>query len=125
MVSTTPPSSIKEKASDLDTDPNNKEKELSNSLFNDSQSGSNQVPDLAPDTSPAAEEDEWVTGIKLFTIMTAICLVCVLLLLDTSIIVTAIPQITSDFHSLPDVGWYGAAYQLSRYDTGNYFCKAC
>ena len=25
----------------------------------------------------------------------------------------AIPKITSDFHSLPDVGWYGAAYQLA------------
>lgn len=25
----------------------------------------------------------------------------------------AIPQITNDFHSLPDVGWYGSAYTLS------------
>lgn len=25
----------------------------------------------------------------------------------------AIPQITSDFHRLEDVGWYVAAYQLS------------
>jgi MFS family permease len=27
--------------------------------------------------------------------------------------VQAIPKITSDFHSLEDVGWYGAAYQLA------------
>ncbi len=27
----------------------------------------------------------------------------------------AVPQITSDFHSLPDVGWYSGAYQLVRY----------
>lgn len=27
--------------------------------------------------------------------------------------IKAIPKITSDFHSLPDVGWYGAAYQLA------------
>ncbi len=29
----------------------------------------------------------------------------------------AIPQITSDFHSLEDVGWYGGAYQLASYET--------
>ena len=28
----------------------------------------------------------------------------------------AIPRITSDFHSLPDVGWYGSAYLLAKYD---------
>jgi len=26
----------------------------------------------------------------------------------------AIPQITSQFHSLADVGWYSGAYQLTR-----------
>ena len=60
------------------------------------------------------EGGTWVTGLALFTILGAICLVCFLMLLDTSIIVTAIPQITTDFHSLQDVGWYGSAYQLSR-----------
>jgi hypothetical protein len=28
----------------------------------------------------------------------------------------AIPQMTSDFNSLEDVGWYGSAYQLARYE---------
>lgn len=27
----------------------------------------------------------------------------------------AVPQITSDFNSLEDVGWYGTAYQLASY----------
>lgn len=27
----------------------------------------------------------------------------------------AIPHITSQFHSLSDVAWYGSAYQLTRY----------
>ena len=27
----------------------------------------------------------------------------------------AIPHITSEFQSLLDVGWYGSAYQLTRY----------
>jgi len=26
---------------------------------------------------------------------------------------TAIPRITSDFHSIDNVGWYGAVYELS------------
>ena len=60
------------------------------------------------------EGGTWVTGLSLFTILGAICLVCFLMLLDTSIIVTAVPQITTNFHSLQDVGWYGSAYQLSR-----------
>lgn len=61
------------------------------------------------------KQGQWVSGLPLYTILGAICLVCFLMLLDTSIVVTAIPQITSDFHSLQDVGWYGSAYQLARY----------
>jgi hypothetical protein len=91
----------------------------------------NQVLEPAPDAPPVTQESEWVSGFKLSTIMTGITLVCLLMLLDTSIIVTAciealyflcaaknlsqaIPRITNDFHSLPDVGWYGSAYMLSR-----------
>ncbi|KAH8651095.1 major facilitator superfamily domain-containing protein [Xylariales sp. PMI_506] len=58
------------------------------------------------------EEPEWVTGLKLVNIIAAVTLVCLLTLLDAVIIATAIPQITNDFHSLIDIGWYGAAYQL-------------
>lgn len=32
---------------------------------------------------------------------------------DNSIISTAIPKITNDFHSLHDVGWYASAYLLA------------
>lgn len=32
---------------------------------------------------------------------------------DRTIIATAIPRITDDFHSLGDVGWYGSAYLLT------------
>ncbi|KAK4246245.1 MFS general substrate transporter [Corynascus novoguineensis] len=59
------------------------------------------------------QEQEWVSGFKLLRIMTAITFPCFFLMLDTSIVVTAIPVITSDFHSLPDVGWYGSAYLIS------------
>lgn len=40
-------------------------------------------------------------------------LVYFLVMLDGSIISTAIPQITVEFNSLLDVGWYGSAYQLT------------
>lgn len=70
--------------------------------------------ETAAEGFPDDEGGTWVTGLSLFTILGAICLVCFLMLLDTSIIVTAVPQITTDFHSLQDVGWYGSAYQLSR-----------
>lgn len=39
-----------------------------------------------PTLAPA--QDEWATGFKLFTIMTAVTLVALLMLLDTSIVVT-------------------------------------
>ncbi len=32
---------------------------------------------------------------------------------DQSILSTAIPRISSDFNSLPDIGWYGSSYLLT------------
>ncbi|KAL2865263.1 major facilitator superfamily domain-containing protein [Aspergillus lucknowensis] len=46
--------------------------------------------------------------------MASITLAAFLMLLDTSIVGTAIPRITTDFHSLNDVGWYGTAYLLTN-----------
>jgi len=79
---------------------------------------------------PVEDDYEYVTGFKLATIIGCVTLVAFLILLDQSIIATvrhappsllrrlswrqAIPRITSDFHSLPDVGWYGSAYLLAR-----------
>ncbi|KAG4443062.1 hypothetical protein IFR05_001458 [Cadophora sp. M221] len=60
-----------------------------------------------------AENDEYISGIKLFLIVGVVSLSMFTMLLDTSIIVTAVPKITSDFHSLEDVGWYGSAYLLT------------
>ncbi|KAK5172208.1 uncharacterized protein LTR77_003846 [Saxophila tyrrhenica] len=64
-----------------------------------------------PEQPPA--QPEYVTGFKLWTMMAGVTLVCFLMLLDISIVSTATPKITSDFHSLTNVGWYGAAYQLA------------
>ncbi|KAI0414510.1 major facilitator superfamily domain-containing protein [Xylaria grammica] len=46
--------------------------------------------------------------------MISVVLASFLVLLDNSIVSTAIPQITDEFHSLADVGWYGSAYTLGN-----------
>jgi hypothetical protein len=113
MASTTPPSPPKAQHSQLDIEVEKKEHDLSSSPSDGIESESEQVPELTPTAPAAGQEEQWVSGIKLFNIMAAITLVCVLVLLDTSIVVTAIPHITGQFHSLPDIGWYGGAYQLA------------
>ncbi|KAK9358832.1 major facilitator superfamily domain-containing protein [Lipomyces starkeyi] len=48
-----------------------------------------------------------------------------LVALDRTIISTAIPQITDEFNSLPDVGWYGSAYLLTCCSFQLLFGKFC
>ncbi|EXL64750.1 hypothetical protein FOPG_18996 [Fusarium oxysporum f. sp. conglutinans race 2 54008] len=55
----------------------------------------------------------YVTGLKLVILMTSITLAAFLMLLDTAIVVIAIPRITTEFHSLQDIGWYGISYNLA------------
>ncbi|KAI0896269.1 putative MFS multidrug transporter [Annulohypoxylon nitens] len=59
------------------------------------------------------ETGDYVTGYKLALLLFSVTTFFFLLMLDMSIISTAIPQITSDFHSLQDIGWYTGAYQLT------------
>lgn len=35
--------------------------------------------------------------------------------MDTTDTSQAVPVITTDFHSLEDLGWYGSSYQIARY----------
>ncbi|CAG7963291.1 unnamed protein product [Penicillium salamii] len=53
------------------------------------------------------------TGRKLISILAGIGLVTFLVMLDASILATAIPFITNEYHALLDVGWYGSSYQLA------------
>ncbi|MCJ1377426.1 hypothetical protein MMC17_000521, partial [Xylographa soralifera] len=53
------------------------------------------------------------TGVKLGIISVALCLSVFLVALDNTIIATAIPRITDQFHALDDIGWYGSAYLLT------------
>lgn len=64
-------------------------------------------------TETREDGTEYPGGIKLALISIALCLAVFLMALDNSIIATAIPKITDQFHSLDAVGWYGSAYLLT------------
>lgn len=61
-----------------------------------------------------SSEHSWLSGSKLAVVLLALCVSNFLVALDTTIIATAIPAISDDFHSLPDVGWYVSAYFLTN-----------
>lgn len=50
---------------------------------------------------------------KLILILGAAALSIFLVALDTTIVSTAIPRITDDFHSLDDVAWYGSGFFMT------------
>jgi predicted MFS family arabinose efflux permease len=57
-------------------------------------------------------DNKYPRGFKFAIIMIGLCLSAFCIALDNTIIATAIPRITDDFHTLQDVGWYGSAYLL-------------
>ncbi|KAF7926576.1 hypothetical protein BELL_1592g00010 [Botrytis elliptica] len=59
-------------------------------------------------------EQQYVTGSKLHLIVFSLTLACFIMTLSSSVLATAIPRITSEFHSVEDIGWYGSAYLLSN-----------
>ena len=65
------------------------------------------------DTSATEESITYPSKRALVPIITSLYLAFFLVALDRTIIATAIPAITDDFHSLGDVGWYGSAYMLT------------
>ncbi|KAK1081675.1 hypothetical protein LTR33_004481 [Friedmanniomyces endolithicus] len=66
-----------------------------------------------PEVKQDEKAEEWLTGIKLWAVISPLILVFFLVLLDTTIVSTAIPSITNHFNSLTDIGWYSASYQLA------------
>ncbi|KAF2122755.1 major facilitator superfamily transporter [Lophiotrema nucula] len=56
---------------------------------------------------------DYPSGFKLFFIVVALVLSVFLFSLDQTIIATAIPKITDQFHSLDDISWYGSAYFMT------------
>ncbi|KAK2615974.1 hypothetical protein N8I77_002695 [Diaporthe amygdali] len=64
---------------------------------------------------PPRFDDSEQIGLKRKTtlVMVSVFLSVFLVGLDRTIISTAIPQITDEFNSLTDIGWYGSAYLLT------------
>lgn len=58
-------------------------------------------------------EDFELTGLPLALVIFGLALAIFLMSLDSSIIATAIPRITSQFNSTSDIGWYGSAYSFA------------
>lgn len=57
--------------------------------------------------------EEYPSSFRLLAVIIALVLSMFLASLDMTIIATAIPKITDQFHSLNDVGWYGSAFFLT------------
>ncbi|KAF2199074.1 major facilitator superfamily transporter [Delitschia confertaspora ATCC 74209] len=56
---------------------------------------------------------KYPSTLKLTVILTGIYICIFLVALDRTILGTAIPKITDEFHSIADIGWYGSAYMLT------------
>ncbi|KAF9888974.1 hypothetical protein FE257_008144 [Aspergillus nanangensis] len=54
-----------------------------------------------------------LTGLLLNALVAGLTMAAFLLMIDSTILVTAIPTITTYFNSLADVGWYGSSYLLA------------
>ena len=58
-------------------------------------------------------KSQYLKGWRLATVILSLYLGAFVMALDTNIINVAVPKITSDFHALEDVAWYGSAYLLT------------
>lgn len=60
-----------------------------------------------------SEEGDYPAAFRLAMIIVALALSIFLVAIDMTIVATAIPRITDQFHSLDQVGWYGSAFFLT------------
>ncbi|KAL9038867.1 MAG: hypothetical protein Q9214_005111 [Letrouitia sp. 1 TL-2023] len=68
---------------------------------------------IKDDASKPDKTQQKLSNTKTILLLVSAFLSMFLVALDRTIISTAIPQITNDFNSLADVGWYGSAYLLT------------
>ncbi|KAK0673349.1 major facilitator superfamily domain-containing protein [Cercophora samala] len=66
-----------------------------------------------PKKSEPVGEARYVSGFPLVCLMVGLMFAVFLISIDRTIISTAIPNITEEFKSTPDIGWYGSAYMLT------------
>ncbi|KAJ6036332.1 MFS transporter [Penicillium herquei] len=98
------------------------EQDVDKSLDHENQA----IDNIDDDKSKKQQESEkldFPSGLKLGFIFVALCLTVFLVALDQTIITTAIPTITSQFHSVEDIGWYGSAFLLTTCSCQLFFGK--
>jgi hypothetical protein len=81
-----------------------------------------------PETIQASVVDasptEYPTGLRSHVLFGSIILAGLLIALNASMIGTATPAITTEFHSIADVGWYGSAFLITKC-VGDYRISTC
>ena len=85
----------------------------SDPLQNGTQSEKLSKESIQDTDSLEIEKVEYPHAFKLAFIIVALVLSVFLVALDMTIVATAIPRITDEFHSLNQVGWYGSAFFLT------------
>lgn len=75
----------------------------------------NHLPDTMLSSTDAIVDDtaNHIHGVPLALTLIALSSAVFCVALDMTIIATAIPRITDEFHALQDIGWYGSAYLLT------------
>ncbi|XXH00679.1 hypothetical protein Hte_007029 [Hypoxylon texense] len=72
-----------------------------------------ESPD-AGSSDPADEnEEKYPTGFKLVIVVVALVMTMFICALDLTIVATAIPRITDEFHGIADVSWYSSAFFMT------------
>ncbi|KAI2606692.1 MFS general substrate transporter [Hypoxylon sp. NC1633] len=69
--------------------------------------------ETSPQLYDEAEKNFQPKTLKFWSIILSLFISMFLVALDRTIVGTAVPQITHEFNSLGDIGWYGSAYQLT------------
>lgn len=73
-----------------------------------------ETPAASQEDSSQPPSEDYPSGIRLVLITVGLILTIFLCALDSTILATAIPSITTEFHALDDVGWYSAGYAVSN-----------
>lgn len=77
--------------------------------------------DLRPPMSGKFDDDdeslgaphEYLSSWRLAIVTFSLCLATFLLAIDVNMVAVAVPEISTVFHSLDDLAWYGSAYLLT------------
>ncbi|KAI8681363.1 MFS domain-containing protein [Fusarium keratoplasticum] len=69
--------------------------------------------DPKPEPETSANDQAFISGGKLALILAALYATMFLVALDRTIIGTAVPRISTEFHALDDISWYASAYLIT------------